>query len=130
MFAHAEATKQKDHDHAIFWGHQQPSPKWDVNADVPTINLMGYKTTQEEIWRLHNEVYQLKRAPGAEPCNVETAETSARKILNSVKEHLNHMWGPTQSTEVPGQRSTSTPLLPHSLSSNNGSVRHMPIFGI
>ena len=27
MFAHAEATGQKEHDCAIHWGHWQPSPK-------------------------------------------------------------------------------------------------------
>ena len=45
MFAHAEATGQKMHDCAICWGCRQPSPEWDMNMEVPAIDLVGYKTT-------------------------------------------------------------------------------------
>ena len=112
MFTHVEATGQKEHDCAICWGHQQPSPKQEVSADVPAITLMGYKTTWEEIWRVYNEVYQLKIGPEAEPCEVEIAGNIYQEILHSIKECLHCRWGPAQWMEAPGQRSTSTPWQP------------------
>ena len=48
MFTHAEATGQKKHDCAICQGHQQLLPKQDVNAEVPAIKHVGFKTTQGE----------------------------------------------------------------------------------
>ena len=56
MFVHAEATGQKERDHAICQDHWQPSPKWDLSAEVPTIEVMDFKTTQEEIQIEYNEV--------------------------------------------------------------------------
>ena len=45
MFAHAKATGQKEQDHAINWGCQQPSPEWDLGVEVTAIELVGFKTT-------------------------------------------------------------------------------------
>ena len=49
---------------AIHCGHQQPFPGLDTKVEVPAIQLVGFKTTRDEIWELYNDVYQLKRSPG------------------------------------------------------------------
>ena len=56
--------------------------------EAPTVELMGFKTSQEEIQRVYNELYQLKRAPGVEPCDVEMVKNILQEMLDSVKEHL------------------------------------------
>ena len=56
MFAHATATRQKEHDCATHWGCQQPSPKWDVSTEVSAVELVGAKSTQEEMQGVYNEV--------------------------------------------------------------------------
>ena len=55
MFAHAEAAGQKEYDHRIQWGHQQSMLKQDPSMETPAINLIGYKTTQEEMFALYQE---------------------------------------------------------------------------
>ena len=42
--------------------HQQSSPELDTEAEVPAIQLIGFKIMRNEIWGLYNEVYQLKRS--------------------------------------------------------------------
>ena len=58
--------------------------------ETPTIDLIGYKTTQEEIFTIYQEVYQLKRAPRTVPGDLREAEKVHQEILYSVKEHLQH----------------------------------------
>ena len=43
MLTHARATRQKEQDHAIHWGHQQPLPEWDLSAEVPPVELVASK---------------------------------------------------------------------------------------
>ena len=63
-------------------------PEWDTSVEAPTVNVIGYKTTIEEIIGLYHEVYQLKRAPRTVPGDVKMAEEIHQEILNSLKEHL------------------------------------------
>ena len=49
MFAEAQTAGQKEFNCGIPWGHQQSMLKQDPSMEVPTIDLVGYKTTQEEI---------------------------------------------------------------------------------
>ena len=102
---------KQEHDHAICWGHWQPLPEQDVSAEVPVIELMGFMTTQEKIRTVYNNMYQLKRASRAEPCNTEMAENICQEIFNSVKECLWHRWGPTQPEEEPEWGSPSASRL-------------------
>ena len=64
MFMHAETMGQKEREWAIHQGHWQALPRLDTKADVPAIQVMGFKTTWREIWEIYNDVYQLKRLPG------------------------------------------------------------------
>ena len=65
-------------------------PKWDASLEVPTVDLVGYKTSGEETFTLYQEIYQLKRAPGAIPGDPEETERTHLEILDSLKEHLWH----------------------------------------
>ena len=69
------------------------APEQDLSVEVPTIKLVGFKTTWEEIQRVYNEVYQLKRVPGVEPCNAETVEYIHQEIHPSIKECLHSQVG-------------------------------------
>ena len=83
----------------IWWDHQQPMPKWDTSMETPTVDLIGYKTTWEEIFTLYHEVYKLKRALGTVPGDPREVEEVPQEILDSLKEHLQHRQGPTQLEE-------------------------------
>ena len=78
-------------------------PKWDPSMETPTVNLIGYKTSQEEIFTLYQEVYQLKRAPGMVLCDLEMEEENHWEILDSLKEHLQCRWGSALPEEEPRQ---------------------------
>ena len=81
-------------------------PKWDTSMEAPAIDLIGYKTTQEEIFALYHEVHQLKRAPRTVPGDPKVAEEIHQEILNSLKEHLQCRQHSTQLDE-PEQVSAS-----------------------
>ena len=68
-------------------------PQWGTSVEAPAVNLIGYKTTQEEIIALYNKVYQLKRAPGTVQGDLEEMEEICQEILASLKEHLQCRWG-------------------------------------
>ena len=72
------------------------------------MGLLTLQTTHEEILALYQEVYQLKRDPGEDPCSEDTVEEIWIEILETLKECLWCRQGPTQS-EKPGQR---TPRMP------------------
>ena len=56
MFAHAETAVRKEYDCTVCQGHWQPLSEQDTSVEAPTIKLVGYKTTQEEIIVLYHEV--------------------------------------------------------------------------
>ena len=70
-------------------------PEWDPSMETPTIDLIGYKTTREDIFTLYQEVYWLKRAPGMVPCDPETEEEIYQEILDLLQECLWHRQGST-----------------------------------
>ena len=109
-----ETTGQKEYDCRAHQGYQQPSPEWDTRVETPTINLVGYKTTGEEIFMLYQEVYQLKRAPRVVLCSQKMAEEIHLEILDMLKEHLHCRWGPALLAEewrqaLTGIRTTRMP---------------------
>ena len=93
-------------------GHQQGLPGPDTRADVLVIQLMGYKTSQEEIWGLYNEVYILRRLPSPSPCGPEWAQELTQDILSSIEDHLWQRRGDDVPKEGQEQGPTSV-LLPH-----------------
>ena len=57
MFLHTVESGQKEMEQSICQGHQQGLTGLDTRVDVPAIQLMGYKTSWEEICELYTEVY-------------------------------------------------------------------------
>ena len=108
MFAHAEATGQKEYDCRVCWGHRQPLSERDVQVEVPAMKLITCNTTWEEIMGLYHQVYQLKGNPRAVPRFEETTEEIHIEILEMLKEHLQHRQSPTQSEEELRQMSMGT----------------------
>ena len=100
MFTHAEATGLKEYHNGICRGHQQPSLKRDLWAEASAMEMQILETTHEEVMALYQEVYQLKRNPGEVPCLEDTTEEIQIEILEMLKEHLLHRWGPTQPEET------------------------------
>ena len=83
-------------------------PEQDASMEAPAVDLVGYKTTREEIITLYQGVCQLKMAPGAVPGDPEEAEKTYQEILDMLKEHLQHRWASTQPEEELRWRSTGT----------------------
>ena len=99
MFTHTEAAREKEYDHGIYWGHWQPLPERDVQAEVPTMELLTHGTTWEEILGLYHQVYQLKRNPREVPWSQDMTEEICLEILEMLKEHLWHSWDPALPEE-------------------------------
>ena len=93
-------------EQAICWGHWQALPSLDAKADVPTIQIVGFKTTQREIQEIYNDVYQLQRLPDPPLCVPEWVKELACKILTSLEECLWWRWGGGQEW-CPTRASTS-----------------------
>ena len=101
MFAHTVATGQKEYDCAICWGWQQPLPEWDLSAEPSAVELIGPRSTREQIRGVYNDMYQLQRSPGKCPCDVVMEERTCHEILDSIKECLLCRWDCAQPEEGP-----------------------------
>ena len=108
MFAHMETAEQKEYDCRIWQGHQQSMPKWDASVEVPTIDLVGYKTTQEEDYSIIPWGLPIEKGPQTVPGDPKVAEEILQETLNSLKECLQCRWGSTQPEE-PEQGSAGAP---------------------
>ena len=98
---------------AICQGCQQALPGLDAKADVPAIQLMGFKTKWREIRELYNDFYQLKRVPDPPQCGQQWAGELAWEIMTSLKEHLQWMQGPTMPGGGPERGPTRTYMPNH-----------------
>ena len=59
----------------------QSLPKLNLDfADIPTMQLVGYRTSHEEIRNLFHEVHLLRRPPGQPPYRPEWI----RKVTNDI----------------------------------------------
>ena len=65
MFEHATNEGQKEAEGMVCQGHWQGLPKLGPEADLSAIQLVGPKTTKEEIVSLYLEVYKQQRLPGS-----------------------------------------------------------------
>ena len=52
MFVHATAMGQKEYDHAIFHGKQEPSPAWDLGVE-PSMVELNTNSTREGIAKIY-----------------------------------------------------------------------------
>ena len=74
MFQHATDQGQKEVEHTFSQGHQHELPKLDLEAVLSAVQLVGPKTSKEEIQSLYYEVYKLWRLPGSPPREPELVE--------------------------------------------------------
>ena len=99
MFSHAVAHGRKEQDQAIHWGHQEPSPEWDLGWELPTMDLIGPGMPWAEIRVIYNDIYQMRRSPRRSPCNEEAGERIHQEILDTIKEGLWCRWVSAQPDE-------------------------------
>ena len=99
------------------------TPGLNTKLEVPTIQLVGFKTMRDEIWELYNGIYQLKRSPGPLPYSWEWTEELVQNICTSLKECLQCRQGSTQPKEGPEWGPTSTVSLTIEQSSLRGHER-------
>ena len=100
MFAHMKAIGLKEYHCGIHWGHWQPSLERDLWAKASAMEMLTLETTQDKVMALYQEVYQLKSNPREAPCSEDTTEEIHIKILEMLRECLQHRWGPTQPEEL------------------------------
>ena len=113
VFVHVETMGQKEIEWAICQGCWQALLGVDTKVDAPTIQVVGFKTTQREIWEIFNDVYHPKGLPGPPLCSLEWAEELAQEIMTSLKEHLWQRWDPTLlgGGQEQGPTRTSMPII-------------------
>ena len=61
MFAHAAASEQREAERHVYHRWWEGPSKLDPEAGVPTIQLVGFWTTREEVADLYKQVYMLWR---------------------------------------------------------------------
>ena len=108
MFTQTENAGHREYDHVRWRGCPQLASEQDASQKTPAVDLVGYKTTQEEIFNLYQEVYQLKRTPGPVPGNPEVAEKICQEILDSLEEHLQCRQGTSYLEETSRHRSRTS----------------------
>ena len=86
MFTHAEEVGQKECKQTICCSHQQPVPRAEAEAKTLTIQMVGFRTTREEIQWINNEVYQQKRLLGPPLYGPEQMEALDQEIFASLEE--------------------------------------------
>ena len=85
---HATKAGQKEVERFICQGCWHSLPRLNPEADVPTVQLMGYQTSMKEIQDLYHKVYSLRRLPGLPPCRPNWMEEAVKDILSSLRSHL------------------------------------------
>ena len=92
MFLHTTEEGKKEADRFICCGHQHGLLGPDLKANIPTLQLVGYQTSQKEIQDIYHEVYLIRRLPGPLPCRPQWREEAIQNILSSLRSHLQR-WG-------------------------------------
>ena len=98
MFLHATQQGQKEVERLICWGRWQNLPRPDPEADITTMQLLGYQTSQKEVRDLYQEVYLLRSLTSPLPCRPRWREEAIQDILSSLRSCL-HRWGGTAMLE-------------------------------
>ena len=96
MFQHAAAKGQKEVEWIVCW---QNLPQLNLEVGIPTVQLVGLKTSKEELQGLYLKVYKLHRLPGSLPGEPALPE----EVLSSLKDHQ----------EQRGERASAAMARPH-----------------
>ena len=107
MFLWATYLGQKEAEWMVHWGCWQRHLKLNPDlTDIPAVQLVGYRTSHEEIRNLFNEVYLLRRPPGPPPYGPEQMRKVINDILYSLGSHLEWRKDPVEPKE--GQREATS----------------------
>ena len=109
MFTYAKEVEQKEQEQVTHQGHQHPVSRETAKAKTPAIQMVGFRTTREEIQGIYNEVYQQKRLLGPPPYGPEEMEALDQEICASLKEQTQQRWGTARPEE--DQRGATTSII-------------------
>ena len=86
-------------------------PQWNPEVGVPTIELVGPRTSREELLEIYMEVYKLHRLPGSPPGE----PTFAQEVLAAVPDWLQRREEApeAQAQPSPGDSHPSKSRRPH-----------------
>ena len=126
IFLQAAESVQREMGRPICWGHHQGLQGLDTRVDVPAVQLVGYKTSWEEIWELYTKVYLLRRLPGPSPCGPQWAQELTQDILSSMEDCLQWRRG-DDAPEVGQEWGAASTLLPHHLKENHETMTHIAV---
>ena len=102
MFLHATKWGQKEAERLVCWGCQGSMWRPNLEVDQSTLELVGYWTSQKEIWDIYHSVYLLRRSPGLPPCGSQWRRKAIHDILSSLKGQLHQQVYPTAAGETSG----------------------------
>ena len=88
MFAYAEEARWKEYKQTICQGCQQLVPRAGAEAKTLAIQMVGFRTTMEEVQGIYNEVYQQKRLLGPPLYGPEEMEALDQEICASLEEQM------------------------------------------
>ena len=86
MFRHAADEGQKEAENTVCQGLWEGLPKLDPEADLSAIQLVGPKTTKEEILSLYLEVHKQQMLPGSPPEGPELMQEVLSSFLKAIKD--------------------------------------------
>ena len=102
MFLHAADRGQKEVECMVHWGHQGSMWRPGMEADLSTVELVGYWTSQKEIWDIYHSVYLLRRSPSLPPFGSQWRRDAIDDILSSLRSWLCQQVHPTTVGETQG----------------------------
>ena len=93
MLMHAAEEGQKEAERFLWWDYWHTLPRLNPEVDVPAVQIVGYLTSQKEIWDLYHKVYLLRRLAGPLPCGSSQMEGAIQDILSSIRNYLHRQEG-------------------------------------
>ena len=80
MFWHAANEGWKEAEQTIHQGHWLQMPQLNLEAGVPTVELVGPQMTKKELMEIYLEVYKLHRLPSSPPSKLAIWEEIMAKV--------------------------------------------------
>ena len=99
MFLHAAEQGQKEAECMCHQGCQSHIPEPDPEVDQSAMELVGYRTSRQEMWDIYHSVYLLQRCPGSPSCRASRRRRAIQDILSSLQAQVQRQ---TYSTETKG----------------------------
>ena len=84
MFLHTAERGQKEAEYMICQGCQGSTSEPDLEAGHSAMELVGYWTSNKEIWDIYHNFYLLRRSPGLPSCGDQLRRRTICDILSSL----------------------------------------------